>query len=1092
MAEGGDLAIYNANKSIIQNLLEHSGIPESDHKLWIGIYRIGANQDESRPAIVVSCLDSKVRKQAKGSIKNCSLLRPGGAFAHFAVLGKATPPELPCEPQLTMAGNAQAHRLASTISSSARQSEELTNQGPGGDIRENIKHPVVLQLFGSHTGDSYLCRPIQARRGLQRQSATAGPLLFLDGTSYQLTVEHVVNFSRHKSEPTWEHTNDDWDDDDEDHADDDARGRGDVEDIVPSDFGTVRTMSEGSVSSEEVEIDLSGSSSSSSAQETEGNTSWSPMVPASSPLPQSSSEPRTVSNIIVNDSSSSPQTEPISSPPRCYTSAKMDYLLFPIHVNPGPEACTAGGAEMVQLSDVFDVHGQTKARPIIITTASLGYVQGIVFPASMLLQKPGSRNFQTLFCIESSFPMPKGTSGSAVFDSQTGLLAGYLVLGCPGKHTCYMVPMCDVLAELNMFSSSIVRCQVQLNMSAIAKVDLEKSALTRFSFCAGGFNRSVPLSSVLPRQEAVRRNNRPFLGKLLEHVPVIFPKPTGHVEEDLKTKKSPRNPPKFKTLQSWISPTIATLEWVSEPADEWKTRFGQTTKLIGSVENRPYIDVIREMGIEVSPELWTFFQPKIPSARWERRISQIERFCEGASFALDGSGPRDAENPTFEDDQGPRAWVSDRNCVTEGSSYPKPNYPRVLGYRGLYHALQRKRLQNNACDDTTGHPRRIYIEDPDGSSVVALTKTTPASQTEGFCDLFANYITPTPEPKFSLRASDWSGGCFIISFNIPFFEIGSEHQRNIRTTSHDKTKRPLRACHSLSFLNLNSQRSKLSSNEVFNLPHPLFLHEAVCSFMVTGKSDRYWTAAFLDGDSCSKEPRLSQEEELDPIVLKAETNCSDTTASPRAYALAALAVSLDVVVEHHQNIQDLFKASLTLLIAEMEQKYSNDISTEKLREWIENFPRILDRITHSNSYLLAKLDHFLSEDVIFGSDALPHGALWRSLRNDREALMSLLRIKQHRNELRDVQNELKQLIPKANEVRRLQKWKIEGEQHVITRQVYRVAVALYSAWPTMADLPPWHVYHPPAWHEYLPSAWLVHVISMAMMVILGAYLWQNR
>lgn len=102
----------------------------------------------------------------------------------------------------------------------------------------------------------------------------------------------------------------------------------------------------------------------------------------------------------------------------------------------------------------------------------------------------------------------------------------------------------------------------------------------------------------------------------------------------------------------------------------------------------------------------------------------------------------------------------------------------------------------------------------------------------------------------------------------------------------------------------------------------------------------------------------------------------------------------------------------------MEQKYSNDISTEKLREWIENFPRILDRITHSNSYLLAKLDHFLSEDVIFGSDALPHGALWRSLRNDREALMSLLRIKQHRNELRDVQNELKQLIPKANEVRR--------------------------------------------------------------------------
>ncbi|KAI8692022.1 hypothetical protein LRP88_09279 [Fusarium phalaenopsidis] len=272
MAAGDDLAIYNANKSMIQNLLEHSGIPESDHKLWIGIYRIGTNQDQARPAIVVSCLDPRVRKQAKGFIKNCSLFRQGGAFAHFAVLGKATPPELPCEPQRTMAGNAQVHGLASTISSFARQPEEHTNHDPEGDIQENIEHQVVLQLFGSHTGDSYLCRPIQARRGLQTQSATAGPLLFLDGISYQLTVEHVVNFGRHQSEPTWEHTNDDWDDDDEDE-DDDTRGYGNVEDTDPSNFGTVRTMSEGSISSEDVEIDFSGSSSSSLAQEIEGNTS---------------------------------------------------------------------------------------------------------------------------------------------------------------------------------------------------------------------------------------------------------------------------------------------------------------------------------------------------------------------------------------------------------------------------------------------------------------------------------------------------------------------------------------------------------------------------------------------------------------------------------------------------------------------------------------------------------------------------------------------------------------------------------------------------------------------------------------------------
>lgn len=93
--------------------------------------------------------------------------------------------------------------------------------------------------------------------------------------------------------------------------------------------------------------------------------------------------------------------------------------------------------------------------------------------------------------------------------------------------------------------------------------------------------------------------------------------------------------------------------------------------------------------------------------------------------------------------------------------------------------------------------------------------------------------------------------------------------------------------------------------------------------MVTGKSDRYWTAGFFDEDSSSKEPRLLPEEdsmpfmdvEVDPIILKADTKGSGTTASPRAYALAALAVSLGRVIEHHKNIQGWFKASLSLHVS---------------------------------------------------------------------------------------------------------------------------------------------------------------------------------
>lgn len=160
-----------------------------------------------------------------------------------------------------------------------------------------------------------------------------------------------------------------------------------------------------------------------------------------------------------------------------------------------------------------------------------------------------------------------------------------------------------------------------------------------------------------------------------------------------------------------------------------------------------------------------------------------------------------------------------------------------------------------------------------------------------------------------------------MSFNIPFFGIGTLDQENITTLSHGGKR--LRACHSLSFLNLSRQTSKHSRNEAFNFPHPPFLHEAVCSFMVTGKSDSYWTAAFLDGESFSKEPRLPteedlipfMEEEMDPITLNTETKGSGTTASPRAYALAALAVSLNRTIEHHQNIKDWFEASLSLHVS---------------------------------------------------------------------------------------------------------------------------------------------------------------------------------
>lgn len=106
----------------------------------------------------------------------------------------------------------------------------------------------------------------------------------------------------------------------------------------------------------------------------------------------------------------------------------------------------------------------------------------------------------------------------------------------------------------------------------------------------------------------------------------------------------------------------------------------------------------------------------------------------------------------------------------------------------------------------------------------------------------------------------------------------------------------------------------------------------------------------------------------------------------------------------------------------MQQDSTYCVSAEDLQEWLEKFPHTLALVLRSTSNLVTRLDHFLCEDVMLGNDALPHGALWRSLKNDSEALGSLLGIKQNLHDLKTIQGDLEQLNVKVDEVssRRLQ------------------------------------------------------------------------
>ncbi|RKK83886.1 hypothetical protein BFJ68_g17403 [Fusarium oxysporum] len=422
--------------------------------------------------------------------------------------------------------------------------------------------------------------------------------------------------------------------------------------------------------------------------------------------------------------------------------------------------------------------------------------------------------------------------------------------------------------------------------------------------------------------------------------------------------------------------------------DQWKKRYCVTIDLLGSCENRTYLEFIREHDPDV-PEIPTFILPDPRSRRWKRISSYIESFCEGASFVFGSSVSDDSNNPDFRDMQEPRAWVSDRNHAAEGLPPPE----------------------------------RVYINNPNGTSILALIRTALVHQREGFQELFANYITETPAPRIGLAESlfwqSWWSGHFVISFILPFFAIRIEDREDIRRIFNDR--KSIRSRRNLSFLGIHHLGSKDPPGDDPSPPrHQAFLHEAACAFMITGKSERYWTAVFLDEDFHVDPPKLSVEEEedvevgsIDPIIVKAEFESADTTASPRAYALATLAGTLREIVEHHTDIQEEFRDSLSRHILDPRQETPDKSACQNLQEWRSSFQDSLGQVKYGNLRLFRKVDEFLRQDVSISPDGLPRSPLWVSVQEEPDAVKSLRSIIASRNKLREISDELTHLVEEA-------------------------------------------------------------------------------
>jgi hypothetical protein len=99
-------------------------------------------------------------------------------------------------------------------------------------------------------------------------------------------------------------------------------------------------------------------------------------------------------------------------------------------------------------------------------------------------------------------------------------------------------------------------------------------------------------------------------------------------------------------------------------------------------------------------------------------------------------------------------------------------------------------------------------------------------------------------------------------------------------------------------------------------PAKTCLYQAAWSTIVTGTSERYWTAACLS-DGLDDRPTVS--ESSDDAILSSgslgdHTGNAKRTMSPRAYALSALAMELQNITEYHRHIRLTLDANFKLFV----------------------------------------------------------------------------------------------------------------------------------------------------------------------------------
>lgn len=396
---------------------------------------IGKTEDTASPTILICSSDRATRKNIRKTIKENKFLE------RYPGIGLGDTNELPDRRRvIRMAG------LDSTPGSVHIAGADT--ETPDVYTLQDAKCVVGRQLF--------------IATGEHGRIATGGPIVWIQGKSYQLSVAHVlqpVHDTRNGSDGSSAS--------DECSFDGDSETQEDVGDIPDQEVSRKWSNTPEELHSWSSD-DGSHSESSTSLQETDGR------IPTVSTTSDALSRISAVSD--YETSMDSHRSQPaqhfnaastridmmkrndhnlrhigkITLTSNDSTQVGLDYALVELGESIKEHGCIEferdGVERCLQISQVAEIG--LHDVDVVTRTASKGILTGKLSATASYMRLPNSKTFQELFLVQLSDVLIAGDCGAGIIDQNTGEFYGQVVAGTPGSGLAYVVPATQVIRDI--------------------------------------------------------------------------------------------------------------------------------------------------------------------------------------------------------------------------------------------------------------------------------------------------------------------------------------------------------------------------------------------------------------------------------------------------------------------------------------------------------------------------------------------------------------------------------------------------------------------------------------------------------------------